>query len=259
MAHRFLSPAGTGLLAGWLTSAGIIALSVAGLLPAWASMPLLLFGGGLAAGLAAPVRPTIGALLGAVAGIFTGAYLTIVLSVQGTPASEQYVTPFPIAPVALALVFLYTPTCAIAGALGAAVRTRLSVPRPASIEQARRWTPELRQWVGIAGGALCIIAFWAAMMLEPGTPFFLLPVFGFAGGVVAGSLSCGGARAGVASSLLSGIFGLGVVAIFMIWQSLATGGFASGLWPIAIAIMGFMGLPTAALGGAIGGSFRKPA
>lgn len=72
-----LSPAGIGLLAGWLTSAGIIAISVAGLLPAWASMPLLLFSGGLAAGLAVPVRPTIGALLGAVTGVFTAVLLTI--------------------------------------------------------------------------------------------------------------------------------------------------------------------------------------
>lgn len=258
MAHRMLSPAGIGLLAGWLTSAGIIAISVAGLLPAWASMPLLLFGGGLAAGLAVPVRPTIGALLGAVTGVFTAVLLTIMLGVQGTPALEQYVTPFPLAPVALALVILYTPTYAIAGALGAAVRTRLSGPRPASMERARRWTPELRQWVGISVGAIFIIAFWAAMQLQPGTPLSLFLVFAFAGGVMSGLLSYGGARAGVASSLLSGIFGLGIIAIFLAWQGLATGGFAAGLWPIAIALMGLMGLPAAALGGAIGGSFRNP-
>lgn len=135
------------------------------------------------------------------------------------------------------------------------MRTRLSGPRPASMERARRRTPELRQWVGISVGAIFIIAFWAAMQLEPGTPLSLFLVFAFAGGVVSGLLSYGGARAGVASSLLSGIFGLGVIAIFLAWQGLATGGFAAGLWPIAIALMG---LPAAALGGAIGGSFRNP-
>ena len=61
-------PAGLGLLAGLAASTAAIALSATGLLPLWATTPLLFLAGGPAAGLAAPVRPTIGAVLGGALG-----------------------------------------------------------------------------------------------------------------------------------------------------------------------------------------------
>lgn len=55
--------------------------------------------------------------------------------------------------------------------------------------------------------------------------------------------------------------GHGAIALYLIRQaSMATGdGFPEGLWPIAIAITAFWVLPAVALGGALGGSFRRPA
>ena len=90
----------------------------------------------------------------------------------------------------------------------------------------------------------------------------LLLVSTFAGGFIAGILSPGGARAGFGSGLLAGVFGLGAIALYFIWQASTPGDgrwvVPEGLWPIALAIMAFWVLPAVALGGALGGSFRRP-
>lgn len=261
MQQRTVPPAGIGLLAGLLTTAGAVGLSATGLLPIWATTPLLFLVGGLAAGLAAPVRPTIGALLGAVTGVFAAILLTVVLSVQWNPDPERFFSPFPFALIAVASVIMFTPVYAVAGAVGAAVRPRLLASRPESMDRARGLTLERRLWAGVAVGALCIVIGSRAWVLTgQSDPAPLILVFSFAGGFAAGILSAGGARAGVGSGLLAGVFGLGLMALYGIWQaSRATGdGVPEGLWPIAIAIMAFWVLPAVALGGALGGSFRRP-
>lgn len=260
-----------GLAAGLLTSTAVIALSTTGLLPTSVSTPLLLFAGGLAAGLAAPVRPTIGALLGAATGVFAGVLQAVVAVVLWTPVPNQYITPPPLIPIALALVIISAPVYAVAGAVGAAVRPLL-LARPSSVERVRGLTPERRQLAGIAAGALIIavplglapvVASRAGLYLNGNALTVLFLVSGLAGGFAAGILSSGGARAGVGSGLLSGVFGIGAVALYFIWQAstrAATGdGVPEGLWPIALAIMAFWVLPAVALGGALGGSFRRPA
>ena len=157
---------------------------------------------------------------------------------------------------------MFVPLNAAAGAVGAAVRPRLPTSRAG--ERARGWTPERRQWAGIAAGALCIvIGLWAGLLVEQDVPSALLLVSTFAGGFIAGILSPGGARAGFGSALLVGVFGIGAIALYFIWQASIPATedgdrFAAGLWPIAIAIMAFWVLPAVALGGALGGSFRRP-
>lgn len=247
-----------GLAAGLLTSTAVIALSATGLLPTPVSTPLLLFAGGLAAGLAAPVRPTIGALLGAVTGIFTALPLTIVYLVQMASVSSPYPSP-PFALIAGASVILFVPLNAAAGALGAAVRLLVGL-RDAPAERTADRAPAWRQWVGIAVGALCILpGMWAGILIGMIDPFPMFLVFALAGGFAAGILSAGGARAGIGSGLLAGVFGISAVALYFIRQaSMATGhGLSEGLWQIAIVLMAFWVLPAAALGGALGGSFRK--
>jgi hypothetical protein len=61
---------------------------------------------------------------------------------------------------------------------------------------------------------------------------------------------------GLWAGLLVGVFGLGAIALYFIWQaSMATGdAFPAGLWPLAVAIMAFWALPAVALGG----SLRRP-
>ena len=213
------------MLAGLATSTAAIAISATGLLPVWATTPLLFLAGGLAAGLAAPVRPTIGALLGGVTGVFAAVLLTVVLSVQWNPDPEMFFSPFPFALIAGASVIMYVPVYAVAGAVGAAVRPRLLASGVYPGNGARGRTLERRQWVGIAAGALCIIVgHWAGILIEQDVPSALLLVSTFAGGFIAGILSPGGARAGVGSGLLVGVFGLGAIALYFIWQaSMATG------------------------------------
>lgn len=270
MNYGAVPPAAIGMLAGLLTTAAAVALSATGLLPAWVTTPLLVLAGGLAAGLAAPVRPTIGALLGAATGLFAGVLQAVVAVLLWTPVPDQYITPPPLLPIALALVIISAPVYAVAGAAGAAVRPLL-MPRPASVERVRGPTPERRQLIGIAAGALIIVvslglsvvASRAGLYLNGNALTVLFLVSGLAGGFAAGVLSSGGARVGLGSGLLAGVFGLGAVALYFILQAstrTATGdGVPEGLWPIALAIMAFWVLPAVALGSALGGSFRRPA
>ena len=263
-------PAAIGLAAGLLATAGAIALSAPGLLPAWLSTPLIFLAGGLAAGLAAPVRPTTGALLGAVTGLFAAVFTAVLTLVQWTPVPDQYITTPPLPLIALMLVIFYVPVYAVTGAAGAAVRPLL-LARPASTERARSLTPGRRQLAGIAAGAFIIAVplaievivvprsgFW----IDGGTLNGLFLVSGLAGGFAAGFLSPGGARDGAGSGLLAAVFGLGAIALFFIAQasmSPATGdGVPEGLWPIAILILGFFVLPASVLAGALGRSFRRP-
>ncbi|MEN6341518.1 MAG: hypothetical protein ABFC89_03055 [Methanospirillum sp.] len=262
-------PAGVGLFAGVATTTAAVALSATGLLPQWVTAPLLLLAGGLAAGLAAPVRPTIGALLGGATGLFAGFLQAVVAVLLWTPVPNQYITPPPLLLIALLGVIFSVPVYAVAGAAGAAVRPLLA-PRPSPVERVRGPAPERRQVIGIAAGALIIVVLFAlssvasraGLYLNGSALTVLLLVSGLAGGFAAGVLSSGGARAGLGSGLLSGVFGLGAVALYFIMQAStrpATGdGVPEGLWPIALAIMAFWILPAVALGGALGGSFRRP-
>ncbi|MEN6519445.1 MAG: hypothetical protein ABFC38_14935 [Methanospirillum sp.] len=268
MNYGAVPPTAIGLAAGLLTTAAAVALSATGLLPAWVTTPLLLLAGGLAAGLAAPVRPTIGALLGAATGVFAGFLEAVVAVLLWTPVPNQYITPPPLLLIALLGVIFSVPVYAVAGAVGAAVRPLL-MPRSSSVERVRGLTPERRQLAGIAAGALIIavsfglwvVASRAGLYFDGNALTVLFLVSGLAGGFAAGVLSSGGARAGVGSGLLAGVFGLGAVALYFILQAStrpATGdGVPEGLWPIALAIMAFWVLPAVALGGALGGSFGK--
>jgi hypothetical protein len=182
---------------------------------------------------------------------------------------DQYIPPPPLLLIALLGVIFSVPVYAVAGAVGAAVRPLL-VPRPSSAERGRGLTPERRQLIGIAAGALVIVVSFGLWVVGSRTGLYLngnaLTVLflasAFAGGFLAGILSSGGARDGVGSGLLAGVFGLGAVALYFIWQASArpaTGdGVPEGLWPIALAMMAFWVLPAVALGGALGGSFRRP-
>lgn len=270
MDRGVIPPAAIGLLAGLLTSTAAIAISATGFLPVWATTPLLFLAGGLAAGLAAPVRPTTGALLGAATGIFAGFLQAVVAVLLWTPVPNQYITPPPLLLLALLGVIFYVPVYAVAGAAGAAVRPLL-VPRPASAEGVPGPAPERQQLIGIAAGALIIVVLFAlsgvasraGLYLNGNALTVLFLASGLSGGFAAGVLSSGGARAGAGSGLLAGVIGLGVVALYFIWQastSPVTGdGVPEGLWPIAIAIMAFWVLPAVTLGGTLGGSFRRPA
>ncbi len=125
MQQRTVPPAGIGLLAGLLTTAGAIALSATGLLPVWATTPLLFLAGGLAAGLAAPVRPTIGALLGAVTGVFAGVLERFCCSCRGPPCRTSIISPPSVRRSPWRSSSSCAPVYAVAGAVGAAVRPLL--------------------------------------------------------------------------------------------------------------------------------------
>ena len=267
MHNAAVPPAGIGLAAGLATAVLAIALIATGLVPPGLSTLLLFLAPGLVAGLAAPVRPTVGALVGAVTGLVATVIQAAVMIAQWTPVPGQYVTPPPLFIVALALVVFYVPVYAVAGGAGAVLRARFLSSR----------TPvhqpfEVRQWAGIAAGALLIAAPLAievvvlprsGLWIDGGTLNGLFLLSGLAGGITAGFLSPGGARAGAGSGLLAAVFGIGAIALYFVWQasmSPSTGdGVPEGLWPIAVLILGFFVLPAAVLAGALGGSFRKPA
>lgn len=265
MLEGTVPPAGIGLVAGLATATIAVALTATGLLPIWISTPLLFLVPGLAAGAAASVRPTIGALLGGVTGVVASLLQAAVMVAQWTPVPAQYVTPPTLFIITLALVIFYVPVYAVAGGVGAVLRARfLSAGPPA------RRPFERRQWAGITSGALIItvplvlevvVAPRLGIWIHGDTLNALFLVSGLAGGVAAGVLSPGGARAGAASGLLSAVFGLGAIALYFIAQVSmfpATGdGVPEGLWPIAIMILGVRVLPAAVLAGALGGSFRK--
>ena len=265
MDQRAIPPAAIGLVAGLATATIAVALTATGLLPIWISTPLLFLAGGLAAGLAAPVRPTIGAVLGGVTGVVASLLQAAVMVAQWTPVPGQYVTPPPLFIIALALVIVYVPVYAVAGAAGAVLRARFLSAKPLA-----RRPFERRQWAGITSGALIIavslvlevvVAPPLGIWLHGDTLNALFLVSGLAGGVAAGVLSPGGARAGAVSGLLSAVFGLGAIALYFIAQasiSPATGdGVPEGLWPIAIMILGVWVLPAAVVAGALGGSFSR--
>jgi low temperature requirement protein LtrA len=90
----------------------------------------------------------------------------------------------------------------------------------------------------------------------------LLATFG--GGIAAGVLSRGGARAGIVSGFLAGVLGYGVPAIFFLARatlaiSLTPGGshFVEGLTLFFIPILGAVVLTIAFAGGALGGLIGK--
>jgi len=129
----------------------------------------------------------------------------------------------------------------------------------------------VRQWAGVVAGALVIaIPLALAVVIAPrfgvlfsdGTSLnVLFLVCGLAGGFGAGVLSAGGSRAGIGSALLSAVLGLGAIALYFVLQAstVTTGdGVPTGLWPIAIMILGMWVLPSAVLGGALAGSLRRP-
>ena len=128
---------------------------------------------------------------------------------------------------------------------------------------------EQRQWVGVAVGVLPILSFmvmwwfagnvmWRLTGLPDSAPLVL--IFSLAGGVAAGFLSASGVRAGVVSGLLSGCFSLAIFALLLIVQAsmVAVHGAHEALWSIVIMYMAFWVLPAVAVGGALGGSVRKP-
>lgn len=216
----------------------------------------------------ATVPPAAIGLLAAVIGVFAGVLEAVVAVLLWTPVPEQYVTPPPLLLLALLGVILSAPVSAVAGAVGAAVRPRLaglrSVPAERAPGRTQDRTPERRQWLGIAAGAvLVLLAFWASVLLRSELVSPLLLVSAFAGGGVAALFSRGGARAGAGSGFLSGVFGSGVLALYLLVQSsqAAAGGsrFVAGLGLIALTVTGAQVLPAAVLGGALGGSFRRPA
>lgn len=273
--QRFsLPPAAIGLAAGLLVSTAPVVLGATGFLPESVFTPFLVVAGGLASGLAAPVRPTTGALLGAVTGIFAAILLTIVYIVQTASVLGPYSSSPPFALTAGVSILMFTPLNTAAGAVGAAVRPHLVGLRDVPAEPTAEQALERRQWAGIAVGALAILSFmvmwwfagnlvwrligWAIGWTDPAP---LVLIFSLAGGVAAGFLSAGGVRAGITSGLLSGLLSLAAFALLLILQaSMATvHGASEAIWAIALAIMACWVLPAVALGGALGGSFRRPA
>lgn len=122
-----------------------------------------------------------------------------------------------------------------------------------------------RQWAGIGAGAVAIVAsLLAAVLTYQRDPVPILLAATFAGGVVAGAFSTGGARAGAVSGFLSGVSGFGVLALWLfarifIEQASRPGGsdFVAGLALIVLPIAGAAILVIALAGGAVGGGLGR--
>lgn len=124
-----------------------------------------------------------------------------------------------------------------------------------------------RQWAGIGVGAVAIVAgFLASLLTFPRDPIPGLLAATFAGGVVAGALSNGGARSGAVSGFLSGVFGFGVLALWLFARIFleelsraATGGndFGAGLALIVLPFMGAAILVITLAGGSLGGGLGR--
>lgn len=124
---------------------------------------------------------------------------------------------------------------------------------------------ERRQWAGIAAGAVVVVVAWVISYVAAASNnysgFYLVPGSVFAGGVIAGALSPRGWRSGSVSGLLSWTFGVGVFQLYILAQvplvAAAGGHFEPGLMLMAVAMMAFVFLPVAILGGVLGGTLGQ--
>ncbi|MEN6341570.1 MAG: hypothetical protein ABFC89_03325 [Methanospirillum sp.] len=265
MADHPVPPEGIGLLAGLLTTTVLVALSAVTQLPFWASAPLLLLGGGIAAGIAAPVRPPAGALIGAATGLFAAVLLVVLESLYSIAAFGQPPATHPLKLFSL-IVIASVPLYTLSGAFGAAVRRKIAGPDADG--EYRCTTIERHVWLGIALGALFIIGIWASTTgIVPGWRLWpdawflaaLILLYAFTSGLVAALFSRGGMIGALRSSLFAIVCSLGILVGLMILQDLTvTRNLYSGLWPIAVAIYAIVGIPAAVLGGIVGGILMKP-
>ncbi|MEN6517823.1 MAG: hypothetical protein ABFC38_06475 [Methanospirillum sp.] len=127
---------------------------------------------------------------------------------------------------------------------------------------------ERRQWAGIGAGAVVVVVVWLIVWLisfaiapKDLSGAILIPVSVFAGGVVAGILSPGGWRSGAVSGLLSCVFAVSVLELYILAQvplaAAAGWHFEPDLTLTVFGIVGFIVLPVAILGGALGGSLGR--
>lgn len=258
MQRPAVPPAAIGLAAGLLVSTAAASLATTDAGRSWTVLLLILLGGGLTAGLAAPVRPAVGALLGGATGLFAACLITALTTLPASMAPA--IRPSFLDPIILTMWgMLFVPLYAVAGAVGAAVRPHLTCA-DGVVGGLRTRVAAPRARAGIVAGAPCIIAGTAASALADSIPSGIpILISAFAGGLAAGLIARGGIRAGLDAVLLAGLVGLGVVAIWGMWQ-LSTGpgnGIPVPLWPLAVAVRGFMVLPVVGVAGALGGALGR--
>jgi hypothetical protein len=116
------------------------------------------------------------------------------------------------------------------------------------------------QWAGVAAGALVVVfayLYLAVSQTRQLDPISLLPISAFSGGVVAGTLSRGGARAGAMLGFLAGVVGSAGLGLVLAAQSEAMLGTVTAAFAVVFALFGVLVLPAAVIGGAVGGSLKK--
>ncbi len=240
-----------GLIAGVVAIAvGFLLLPYDGQIPFIATIPLCI-GCGLAAGLF--TRGTV--MKGALTGFFTGC-----LVVAWLMAGMMYWDPSGNTPganagfIALLISVIFVPSNTIAGAIGVVFR-RWIEKRSGDSYRSSRDSPGNSniQWAGILIGSLII----AGSVFLMGTLSFLQFVPLLSAGIIAGSLSRGGIRAGLESGLITGVLGTGILSVPLLWISSQGSGFVAGLGGIVLVIMAATAIPSTVIGGIAGAVVKE--
>jgi hypothetical protein len=236
---------------------GIIILSGGMHVISWSlAGAVTVFAGGLVAGLLTRGSGWDGSIAGAPSGIIVAAGTAIRSFTDPLTAAGDW------RGIATSMVFtavLFVLSNAVSGVTGSVARSVgewLTFP-PGIPEEAAR-SAARRLWAGIITGALFI----PCSVFATGSLSYLLIIPPFAGGMIAGLCTPEGIRIGAGAGFLTGIIGIGILAIPVIWIGSRETGFVAGLGWIVLMVMSFFSLPAATAGGIIGGYligiFRRP-
>lgn len=232
----------------------VFALHIGNLVPISVSGYLLLFAGGLVAGLFTRGPVTKGALAGAVIGCLVVAVM--VMMVSGTMGPVGAIRPVWISLGVFAFIIgvFFIPSNTVSGIIGAVIRKwylkepllTAEIPGGHPVNQRTRWAAIIAGAFVVAGSSFLVGSLSLLLVIPP-----------LAAGFLAGSFSAGRARTGFESGLITGILGVGILAVPVLLVASQGGGFAAGLAGIVLVIDAIVGVPCAVAGGIIGAVGRE--
>ena len=244
----------TGLIAGVLATGTIFFPFLLGILPPTFENFRLLIGAGLVTGLFSRGTMIRGALTGAAVGFLEVIGIIMLLTSPLGPIGGTLLIPR-VVPVTLFAAAIFVPSTTISGIIGILIRNLfmkvyVSPTTPNDDSPAPGWI----QWAGIIAGSIVIVGSVFLITSFESLPNLLAPQL--AAGFLAGFLSRGGIRAGFVSSLIAATLGIGILAVWILWNYSPDNAFAGGLAGFALAIVAIIAIPMAVIGGIIGAAVK---
>jgi hypothetical protein len=246
MTSRYIPGSLTGLIAGVIVIGVIFILEIGKILPQSVAGVFLAFAGGLAAGLFTHGSIVKGALTGVVCGLLV--ITVMVTRVFGMMDPMGGVLPIwsSIGAFTIIIAVIFVPFNTIGGIMGVAIR-RWYRQEPLSDREGSQESGmnQRSQWTGIVIGA-CLVA-GSSLLIGSLNMLQIIPPL--AAGSIAGFLSPGGIRNGIASGFITAMIGIGILAVPTLWVALTATGFSAGLAGIALIVVAVIAIPMAIIGG----------